>query len=336
MMRGEVGLSGCIQLRTWVPGDRPASLLYANDLLSPLPPDLQVQGNGRGCLYIGLFCCGVAGGAGEIQHSVSAERVAVDAVVFEEPYIPQEPSGRGVGAQPEYVLEEARDGCQAAPAYEVVFGTVALGSAFGGVVFPECSGLLEDLYHVVEVFAGDLVRQVLVAGPVEPAQDHVVRRRPHPAEPVAATGIVLGVVGRERGHAMGASERRGVFEVPDKSGDPLLWHYIREQCPEGSHGLDTRERSVGELVVVEGGLFVPQALVYSEGEYVALFAQVSDLVGTTEGVGHLQEQVRRQHLLEARVDPDRVPVVGEALGPSALPTLRLGNPRLVVHPGTEA
>src|SRR5215218_3771753 len=194
MMRGEVGLSGCIQLRTWVPGDRPASLLYANDLLSPLPPDLQVQGNGRGCLYIGLFCCGVAGGAGEIQHSVSAERVAVDAVAFEEPYVPQEPSGRGVGAQPEYVLEEARDGRETTPTHEIVFGPVAGSRAFGGVVLPERSGLLEDLDYVVEVFAGDLVRQGLVAGPVESAQNHVVRRWPHPAEPVAAARVVLRVV----------------------------------------------------------------------------------------------------------------------------------------------
>jgi hypothetical protein len=41
-------------------------------------------------------------------------------------------------------------------------------------------------------------------------------------------------------------------------------------------------------------------------------------------------------LLEARVDPDGVPVVGEALGPPALPRLLLREPRLVIHTGTEA
>src|SRR5918994_6776258 len=126
-----------------------------------------------------LFVGRVAGRAGEVEHAVSAERVAADAVAFQEPYVPQEPSGRRVGAQSEHVLEESCDGREAAPAYEVVFGAVALGRPLGGVVLPKCPGLLEDFYHVVEVFAGDLVRQVVVAGPVESTQDHVVRGRPY-------------------------------------------------------------------------------------------------------------------------------------------------------------
>src|SRR5215212_5805086 len=59
-------------------------------------------------------------------------------------------------------------------------------------------------------------------------------------------------------------------------------------------------------------------------------------MGATESVGHLQEQIRRQYLLEARVDPDRVPVVGEPLGPPALPAWPFLEPWLVVHSGTEA
>src|SRR5215207_1560515 len=135
---------------------------------------------------------------------------------------------------------------------------------------------------------------------------------------------------------MGATEPPGVLEVSDETGDPLLRHHVREQCPESSHSLDTRERSVGELVVIEGGLLVPQTLVYRQGEPVALFAQIRCLLEATEGVGHLQEQVCREHLLEACVDPDRVPVVGEALGPAALSTWPLLEPWLVVHSGAEA
>src|SRR5215210_7091165 len=102
---------------------------------------------------------------------------------------------------------------------------------------------------------------------------------------------------------MGAPEPPGVLEASDETGDPLLRHHGGEQCPEGSYGLDIRELSVGELVVVEGGLFVPQALVYRQGEPVALFAQVGYLMEAAQGVGHLKHKVRREHLLETRVDP---------------------------------
>jgi hypothetical protein len=59
------------------------------------------------------------------------------------------------------------------PAYEVVFGAVARGRPLRSVVLPECSGLFEDAYHVVEVLAGDLVRQVVVAGPISGTQAYI-------------------------------------------------------------------------------------------------------------------------------------------------------------------
>src|SRR5918994_2292351 len=212
-----------------------------------------------------LFVGRVAGRAGEVEHAVSAERVAADAVAFQEPYVPQEPSGRRVGAQPEHVLEESCYGSEAAPAYEVVFGAVARGSLFRGVVLPERSCLLEDSYYVVEVFAGDLVRQVVVTGPVEPTQDHVVRGRPYAPEPVAAARVVLRMVGGERRHAMGSSEPSRIFEVSDERRDPLLRHHARQQRPVSPDGLDLGERPVRKLVVVEGRFFVPQALVDHQG-----------------------------------------------------------------------
>ena len=82
-------------------------------------------------MYLWLFCSGTAGRAGEIQDSILAERVAADAVAFEEPYVPKKPPGRGVGTQPEHVLEESCDGREATPAHEVVFGTVALRRPLG-------------------------------------------------------------------------------------------------------------------------------------------------------------------------------------------------------------
>ena len=88
---------------------------------------------------------------------------------------------------------------------------------------------------------------------------------------------------------MGTPEPLGVFEVSYEPRDPLLRHNVREQGPEGSDGLDVRERSAGELVVVEGGHFVPQAFVYRQGEPVTLFAQVCDLIQAVESAGHLQE-----------------------------------------------
>ena len=117
---------------------------------------------------------------------------------------------------------------------------------------------------------------------------------------------------------MGSPEPFRIFEVADERGDPLLRHNACQEGPEGADGLDVRERSVRELVVVEGSLLVPQALVDRKGEPVTLFAQVRDLPGAAEGVCHPQEQVCREDLLEARVDPDGVPVVGETLGPPVL------------------
>jgi hypothetical protein len=121
------------------------------------------------------------------------------------------------------------------------------------------------------------MRQVVVAGPVESAQDHVVRGRPYAAEPVAAARIVLRVVGGERWHPMGSPERFRVPEVSDKRRDPLLRHHACQESPEGADGLDVRKRPVRKLVVVEGTLLVPQALVDRQGEPVAFFAKVRDL-----------------------------------------------------------
>src|SRR3712207_2736083 len=175
------------------------------------------------------------------------------------------------------------------------------------------------------------MRQVVVAGPVESTQDHVVRGRPYAAEPVAAVRVVLRVVGRERGYPMGSPEPFGVLQLSDERGDFLLWNHACQEGPEGADGLDVRERSVRKLVVVEVGLIVPQALVDRQGESVTLFTQVRDLLGAAESICHLQEQVCREDLLEARVDPDGVPVVGEALGPPYLPRWSLQEPRLVIH-----
>src|SRR5215213_706975 len=135
---------------------------------------------------------------------------------------------------------------------------------------------------------------------------------------------------------MGTPEPVGILEVYDERDDSLLRHHACQQGPEGPYGLDVRERSVRELVVVEGGLPVPQTLVYRRGEPVALFAQVRDLLEAAEGGGHPQQEIRREHLLEARVDPDGVPVVGEALGPPGIPGRSLREPWLVIHSGAEA
>src|SRR5918994_1584377 len=144
-----------------------ASFLYADGLLSVFPPDHEFEGYCRARFYSRLFSGSVAGCAGKVENAVLAERVVVDAVFFQKPYVPKKPSGRRVGAQSHHVLEESRYGREATPAHEVVFGAVAWCRPLRGVVLPECSGLFEDPYHVVEVLAGDLVRQVVVAGPVE-------------------------------------------------------------------------------------------------------------------------------------------------------------------------
>src|SRR5215210_501994 len=127
-----------------------ASPLCRDDgLVSPLPPDGQLQRYCGAYLYFWLFSGGAAGSARQLKDAIPAERVAADAVALEEPYIPEESTLGGVGSQSEHVLEEACDGCQPAPAHEVVFGTVAWGGLLRGVVLPERSGLFEDPYHVV-------------------------------------------------------------------------------------------------------------------------------------------------------------------------------------------
>src|SRR5919112_2929845 len=273
------------------------SLPWRDDgLLSPFPPDDQLQRNGGAHLYLWLFSGRAAGRAGQVQDAVPAERIVVDPVTFQEPYVPQEPAGRRVGVQPEHVLEESCHGREATPAHEVVFCWVARRRPLRSVVLPERSGLLEDLYHVVEIFPGDIVRQVVVAGPVESTQDHVVRGRPYAAEPVAAARVVLLVVGGERGHAMGSPEPFRILEVSDERRDPLLRHHTCQEGPEGADGLDVRERSVRKFVVVEGSVFVPQTLVDRQREPVTLFAQVRDLLGAAESTCHPQEQIRREDL----------------------------------------
>src|SRR5829696_10192063 len=72
------------------------------------------------------------------------------------------------------------------------------------------------------------------------------------------------------------------------------------------------------------------------GESFALLTKIRDLVEAAQSVGHLQQQVCREYLLEARVDPDGMPVVGEALGPPDLPRRSLREPRLVIHSGAKA
>src|SRR5829696_5072064 len=138
-----------------------ASPLCRDDgLVSPLPPDGQLQRYCGAYLYSWLFSGGAAGSARQLKDAIPAERVAADAVALEEPYVPEEPTVRGIGAQPEHVLEEACHGREATPAHEVVFGAVAWGGLLRGVVLPERSGLFEDPHHVVYIFAGDLMRQV--------------------------------------------------------------------------------------------------------------------------------------------------------------------------------
>src|SRR3712207_5255576 len=135
---------------------------------------------------------------------------------------------------------------------------------------------------------------------------------------------------------MGPTELCRVLEVSDERGDPLLRYHACQESPECSDGLDVRERSVRELVVVEGCLLVPQTLVDRKGEPFTLFAQVRYLPGAAEDFGHPQEQVCREDLLEARVDPDAVPVVGEAFGPPGFPRRSLREAGLVIHPGAES
>src|SRR5215208_7062317 len=135
---------------------------------------------------------------------------------------------------------------------------------------------------------------------------------------------------------MGSPEPLGILEVSDKRGDPLLRHNACQQSPVGTDGMDVRERSVRKLVVVEGSLLVPQTLVDRQGEPVTLFTQVRNLPGAAESFCHPQEEICRENLLEARVDPDGVPVVGEALGPPDLPRRSLREARLVIHSGAEA
>jgi hypothetical protein len=109
---------------------------------------------------------------------------------------------------------------------------------------------------------------------------------------------------------MGTPEPLRVLEVSDERGDPLLGHHACQEGPEGADGPDVRERSVRKFVMVEGSIFVPQTLVDRQREPVTLFAQVRDLPGAAEGFCHPQEQVCREDLLEACVDPDGVSVVG--------------------------
>src|ERR671921_411636 len=72
--------------------DRTSALRYGDGSFSPLPPDHKLQGDCGAHLNLRLLCSEASGGAGEIQDSVPAERVALDAVAFQEPYVPQEPS----------------------------------------------------------------------------------------------------------------------------------------------------------------------------------------------------------------------------------------------------
>src|SRR5215213_8539905 len=129
-------------------------------------------------------------------------------------------------------------------------------------------------------------------------------------------------------------ETTRILEVSDECCDPLLRYRARKERPVSPYGLDIRERSIRQLVVVEGRLLVPQALVDRPGKPLALFAQVSHLFQPAQGVGHPQQQIRREKLLQAYVDPDAVPVVHEALGPPNVSRRPLREPRLVVHPGT--
>src|SRR5215208_337481 len=71
---------------------RTSVLSYGDGSFSPLPPDHKLQGDCGAHLYLRLLCSGASGGTGEIQDCVPAERVALDAVSFQEPYVPQEPS----------------------------------------------------------------------------------------------------------------------------------------------------------------------------------------------------------------------------------------------------
>src|SRR5215213_10830038 len=156
---------------TRMPGGSPSS---CNDgFLSPVPPDDELQGDGSSYLDLRLFRDGATGRAGEVEDAVLAEGVVVDAVALQEPYVPQEPPRRRNGAQAHHVLEESGDGREAAPAHEVVLCAVAGGRPLRSVILPERTRISVDLHDVVEVFAGDLVRQVVVSGPVEPPQDHI-------------------------------------------------------------------------------------------------------------------------------------------------------------------
>src|SRR5215212_6365625 len=158
---------------TWRPESSP---FWRNDgFLSPVPPDDQLHGDGSIYLDLRFFHGGATVRAGEVEDAVLAEGVVVDAVALQEPYVPQEPPQRRVGAQAHHVLEESGDGREAAPAHEVVLCAVAGGRPLRSVILPERTRISVDLHDVVEVFAGDLVRQVVVSGPVQTAQDHVVR-----------------------------------------------------------------------------------------------------------------------------------------------------------------
>src|SRR5215212_2659040 len=76
------------------------SPFWRNDgFLSPVPPDDQLQGNGSIYLDLRFFRGGATARAGEVEDAVFAEGVVVDAVVFQESYVPQEPPRRRIGTQ---------------------------------------------------------------------------------------------------------------------------------------------------------------------------------------------------------------------------------------------
>src|SRR5918911_190628 len=90
--------------------------------LSPVPPDDEIQGDGSVYLDLRLIRRGGTGCAGKVEDAVLAERVVVDSVALQKPYVPEEAARRRVGAQSHHVLEEAGDGREAAPADEVALG----------------------------------------------------------------------------------------------------------------------------------------------------------------------------------------------------------------------
>ena len=171
----------------------------------------------------------------ERDEAVGAVRIAVDAVAVGKTHVERYVVFLHVGTYSEDVFNEFGDWWQTCPAHKVL---ACHESGFGFlrcVVFPESSRFLIYLQHVVVMVHGDVVRQTAVAFVCQTGDYHVVGARPHSAGPVTAVGLVLGIVGCERRHAVRTVELGGVLEMAHQCVESFLGQYVgvasRRRCP---------------------------------------------------------------------------------------------------------